>query len=791
MDSLPVQLTCIISVATNGSSANVAMEGLWLELPSSPLLLDGDEPAVGQLDNSMAAQGSWLDLPSHTGDEADEDSPAAAPMVLSEMAAHAGWLAVPGAEDRRAAEIVRRRHVPSHSSDGSCDSPEAPPERKRGRPWGSAAARRLEAEGLPCPCSEEPAAGSVSGSSIGGHLGRQSSPRSFPRRHRPYCLVTLPSRVPAEEQVVALPPPTGVESSFQLCCQSFEKAVAVGKEVPEHSIDPEIRSSVESVLALRDRPVPGSTKVEAELLKRSCFRLKSLKHRVAAGVLARSGVGLSTLRRELRDTATQHPMDFKVLLDISGRSYDETPTRLRVGDEGAALAKVLQSSMLWAFLLKVRIPARELRPEGWQHVLLRGRTATSLQAMESNAAECVRQAIADQCPTLYHSIGERKVHLVCTDGATANSRAERGILQDPPLGIVPGPGEAVSLLHINCAAHKAQAVMKQVDSLVPAVSTGILNLGLSLRSCGALSVLRRILAETIKDRLRVIQSSPPPPNVAARNLKLIRIFCARGGRRRKRLGAIFALLTNGDWNDEKSVQHFCAGPSCCASQADTLKKFVKYVVPALAGVMFSIFARSRWQGAYNAVDQQGMFANVHGLLTVVYHRWAELQGDSKLGFGDGSAHPVCLPLEEGGDEAGATDGSQNALAIVQHPAAGNCEPPAAEKAQAAESEDAVEKWRQEQKAFRAKALMYLAPECCPGDHLLLLRLTMEPQVRLMDQLLYLSSNRWEERQLKKCWRARPALTKLSNWHLVAQWSFALPKSAVCSSTSPFLLVAKP
>ena len=115
--------------------------------------------------------------------------------------------------------------------------------------------------------------------------------------------------------------------------------------------------------------------------------------------------------------------------------------------------------------------------------------------------------------------------------------------------------------------------------------------------------------------------------------------------------------------------------------------------------MFSIFARSRWQGAYNAVDQQGMFANVRGLLTVVYHRWAELQGDSKPCFEDGSAYPVCLPLEEGEGEAGATGDSQNALAIVQQlqhpPAAGDCEPPTARKtnAQAAEGEDAVEKWR--------------------------------------------------------------------------------------------------
>ena len=102
-----------------------------------------------------------------------------------------------------------------------------------------------------------------------------------------------------------------------------------------------------------------------------------------------------------------------------------------------------------------------------------------------------------------------------------------------------------------------------------------------------MSVVRRILRTVIHERLKISHSDPPLA-VTRRNAQLVKMFFARGGPRRRKLGVVFILLTNGDWEDEANVWHHCAGPHCCESPAATLDKFDKYVVPGLAGVMFSL-----------------------------------------------------------------------------------------------------------------------------------------------------------------------------------------------------------
>ncbi len=206
-----------------------------------------------------------------------------------------------------------------------------------------------------------------------------------------------------------------------------------------------------------------------------------------------------------------------------------------------------------------------------------------------------------------------------------------------------------SMLHIKCVVHRAQAIMKHASEVMPELVSGVLSVALSMRATGALSVFRRILKEVITERLRVYHSEPPLA-VRQRTFALLRMFSHRGGRRGRQVAVLLTLLANGDWNCQHEVQHFCAGPWCCKDHADTLGKFCKFVVPALAGVMFVLFAKSRWQGGHRAVDQQAVFASTHGLLGVAYERWASLQ--DKM---DRSRDPQpLLPVEDaplGGSEA--------------------------------------------------------------------------------------------------------------------------------------------
>ena len=104
-------------------------------------------------------------------------------------------------------------------------------------------------------------------------------------------------------------------------------------------------------------------------------------------------------------------------------------------------------------------------------------------------------------------------------------------------------------MRTNCAARRAQAVIKSTARLAPATASGVLNMGLSLRASGAMSVLRRILAEVFEERLRVKRGDPPAA-VQTRNRQLAHIFLARSLPKRRRMVAMLALLANGTWELE-------------------------------------------------------------------------------------------------------------------------------------------------------------------------------------------------------------------------------------------------
>jgi hypothetical protein len=64
------------------------------------------------------------------------------------------------------------------------------------------------------------------------------------------------------------------------------------------------------------------------------------------------------------------------------------------------------------------------------------------------------------------------------------------------------------------------------------------------------------------------------------------------------------------------IQHYCS-PTCCPGGRDeTVLKLRRYLIPALSGRAFYVFARNRWQGGYRAVGQQGVFESLHGLLGI-------------------------------------------------------------------------------------------------------------------------------------------------------------------------------
>ena len=124
-------------------------------------------------------------------------------------------------------------------------------------------------------------------------------------------------------------------------------------------------------------------------------------------------------------------------------------------------------------------------------------------------------------------------------------------------------------------------------------------------------------------------------------------------------------------------------------------------------------------------------------------KWASLHQANDV-FADGAQIvpnirplPLLLAVGDAADNAGAGehDGSQRNLADVDM---GEVD---------ARDTDPTQMWREQHKGFRKNALAFLAHVHSASDNLIALRIIMEPQARLMDALLHLSSARWEKAHL--------------------------------------------
>ena len=460
-----------------------------------------------------------------------------------------------------------------------------------------------------------------------------------------------------------------------------------------------------------------------------------------------------------RALAEAHPAQVVPLLDISYRSYDETATKFRVHGEGSSTAKVLQSQVAWATLTRF-----QLLDERVEYLFVRGNYFTTLQVTERTTGECGREAIERQCPNLYDSVARRKVHVVVTDDAGSNNRMEDAILREPPPRRAAAvPAAATSSLHLKCAVHKTQEVVKRPSEMMSETVSGVLNLGLSMRASGCVSLFRRILSEEVGVRARVLVGAAPAA-ATRRRLQLISVFCARGGRARKQLACVLALLTNGDWSVRGEIQHYCS-PTCCPGGRDeTVLKLRRYLIPALSGRAFYVFARNRWQGGYRALDQQGVFESLHGLLGIAYSRFAVLMASPIARSGSlasidsqpqrraatDAADTMENTMENSGDLALVPAPAHDAFLVGDAPRVDDADFSQSVAAAAVEGagEDIVDHWRKMQSAYRRSALTYLRPGGMAADRLVLLRIVCEPQTRLMDAMLHLGSVRWECEQLR-------------------------------------------
>ena len=294
--------------------------------------------------------------------------------------------------------------------------------------------------------------------------------------------------------------------------------------------------------------------------------------------------------------------------------YDETPQTLRInwgeGKAEAESSKVYAARHSWSMLVKVNASLCGADVE--KHLLIRGCFSTALRASNSCTGESVAAVNHHMFdPDVPDSLFDRKVRLIESDEAKANSRGER---------LLAAHKGGWQRSHLMCSMHKIHASMeKTMEVTAPEVIQGMCRVLLCLQSSQQLTALRRCLQEVIMERLVIEPYVPLSADARDYRSSVLRICLPKGplSRKHSTLCAICGLLFNSDWR-RKEVVHGCQ-EGCCSSRKESEDK-VKAAIPILFRTLRGRGVnRSNWLG-WSKPLTFFLLHFLHGLLLDTFQR---------------------------------------------------------------------------------------------------------------------------------------------------------------------------
>ena len=467
--------------------------------------------------------------------------------------------------------------------------------------------------------------------------------------------------------------------------------------------------------------------------------------------------------------------------------YDESAFKLRVGEtdksnpETVQLAKIMQTELTLGLLVHEPLTNRFLHVSGFcpQHLQLVNRaTARTTRRTLLNSLQRVPEW--DDVSQSF----DRKVFMSVADRYAANHLAERAILCKDM---------SWTRAAFACDVHRAATVNAKTLDLQSDDVSGILNTSLSQGDAGAVTALRCILTEILRERLSICYDAPPTGRCDEFREHLFELclpaqqpnsgdFVSQPGHsfhRVQRQRLVLRRTLNGDLESAHIVHFCCYG--CCSSPDETWERMVKHAVPALLPGKMPRFARSRWTHQMPALSWATLIAGHHNLLQPLIERFtgkpisdpvaaaaAETEGLEALMLewapafdADAEAPEIALPdlVEEGAGDAG--DDPQRA------------------DGQAGLS------WAEKNKNMKAKSRKWA--ESNPFPRLVVLLHVMALTGRVMHGFLNKSGRMWELRQQWLGAAGQPRTYRVVEAALAKDIDEFMSKLHVCFRGCPALL----
>jgi hypothetical protein len=457
-------------------------------------------------------------------------------------------------------------------------------------------------------------------------------------------------------------------------------------------------------------------------------------------------------------------------LRLKFRKYDETPIAVKYSwaeaiesdneaEEEHQDSKLMVVESGWSmYVTKVG----EAAP-----LSFRATRPTRTVPIEGCSAEIVR-VVVDAC-SKYASEGtasdikfNREVVVASTDDHPSNGVCELWLKTD----------RSVPSLHLIDPAHKVASIASRGMDLNPSFTSGAIRFALALKAPGAMRKLRRSMCKSLS-KVVVIRGGELTEDALAYRRGVMNAFGASTGRKKKQQELVSEILLNGDWRNGSRVEHIERG--CCpGGRAQTVKKMLQHVIPALLKPAFKVFPRKDFKGGKSAISQIGLGLAIHSLLSNSYR---DAFPSAARQDAAGGAPPPLDPLPavgllpaafvDGGASAGAAgvagDGEPDEDDGVGADDDGHDEPGngdavdqdqgGAEGAQrlagglVGASDPSIDKRAEEAKNRKLGRSFVLGKSVL--DECYVSALLLGPQERTMSDVMRMSGNTWELQQMRK------------------------------------------
>jgi hypothetical protein len=413
-------------------------------------------------------------------------------------------------------------------------------------------------------------------------------------------------------------------------------------------------------------------------------------------------------------------------LDVKGRVLG-----FRTRKQDVGIIKILQTERSFVILVRADVGLMSVQ---WQLLMSVQRLLRT--TAESYAASFLRTGVGSQLVSLGARFLRRQ-RLVMSDGDAAIALAERALWNSPSFS-------SWNLLHLTCAVHRAAAARSSVMAQLGRHSQALTHLALSLRAPAAMRTFRSHLRAVLCERLEFRRCSASRVDLI-RNEELLNLVMPPAVRRYRFARVTVLGLANGDWASERVV-HNCSG--CCADEWHCKSRFCDELTRCLVTEDLLSYPSRNWQKCEGGPGIVALFTLLHGLLPVVYQRWASthIYSDSAVD-GPDYEHGVRVAAADAGEAAPAAAVEVRAEEIEAAPAVPEADGPAVAAVPLPENigpavVDSYAAQRLEQSQHCKSAQHWLNRED-PLGALLVARAVLEPHREYMEELIEAAGDDWQ------------------------------------------------